>query len=112
MKQTRSLPSRTQWWIATFSTSSIWLNAKKLPTMLYDPGAVAKGGLATYSADYNEIGRQSAKYIHRILEGANPADFAVEGADKLSLVINLKTAKQIGIAIPETVLARADRIIE
>ena len=87
-------------------------NAKKLPTMLYDPGAVAKGGLATYSADYNEIGRQSAKYIHRIREGANPADFAVEGADKLSLVINLKTAKQIGIAIPETVLARADRIIE
>jgi putative ABC transport system substrate-binding protein len=72
-------------------------NAKRLPTMLYDPGAVAKGGLATYSADYREIGRLSAKYVYRILGGASPAEFAVEGADKLSLVINLRTAKQIGI---------------
>ena len=87
-------------------------NAKKLPTMLYEPGAVAKGGLATHSADFNEVGRLSAKYVHRILEGANPGDFAVEGADKLSLVFNLKTAKEIGLTIPESVLARADRIIE
>jgi putative tryptophan/tyrosine transport system substrate-binding protein len=87
-------------------------NAKKLPTMLYDPGAVGKGGLATYSADYHEVGRLTAKYVYRILEGANPGEFAVEGADKLSLVVNLKTAKQIGIAIPEAVLARADRVIE
>jgi putative ABC transport system substrate-binding protein len=87
-------------------------NALKLPTMLYDPGAVAKGGLATYSADYKEVGRLTAKYVHRVLQGANPADFAVEGADKLSLVINLKTAKQLGIKIPESVLARADKIIE
>jgi putative ABC transport system substrate-binding protein len=87
-------------------------NRMKLPTMLYDPGAVAKGGLATYSADYKEVGRLSAKYVYRVLQGANPADFAVEGADKLSLVINLKTAKQLGIQIPEPLLARADRIIE
>ena len=87
-------------------------NGLKLPTMLYDPGAVAKGGLATYSADYREVGRLSAKYVHRILQGANPADFAVEGADKLSLVINLKTARQLGITIPQSLLARADRIIE
>jgi len=87
-------------------------NALKLPTMLYDPGAVAKGGLATYSADYTEVGRLSAKYVQRILQGADPADFAVEGADKLSLVINLKTARQLGIKIPEAVLTRADRIIE
>jgi len=87
-------------------------NLRKLPTMLYDPDAVAKGGLATYSADYKEVGRLAAKYVHRILEGANPGDFAVEGADKLSLVINLKTAKQIGLTVPESVLARADRIIE
>ena len=87
-------------------------NVRKLPTMLYDPGAVAKGGLATYSADYKEVGRLTAKYVQRVLQGATPGDFAVEGADKLSLVINLKTAKQIGLAIPESVLARADRIIE
>ena len=83
-------------------------NAKNLPSMLYDPGAVGKGGLATYSADYNEVGRLSAKYVHRVLEGADPADLSV----KLSLVINLKTAKQIGLVIPESVLARADKIIE
>jgi len=87
-------------------------NVRKLPTMLYDPGAVAKGGLATYSADYKEVGRLTAKYVQRILGGANPGDFAVEGADKLSLVINLKTAKQPGLTIPESVLTRADRIIE
>jgi putative tryptophan/tyrosine transport system substrate-binding protein len=87
-------------------------NAKKLPSMLYDPGAVGKGGLATYSADYSEVGRLSAKYVHRVLEGANPADLPVEGADKLSLVINLKTARQIGLVIPESVLARADKVIE
>jgi putative ABC transport system substrate-binding protein len=87
-------------------------NDLKLPTMVYDPGAVAKGGLATYSADYKEVGRLTAKYVHRILQGAKPADFAVEGADKLSLVINLKTAKQLGIKIPESLLARADKIIE
>jgi len=87
-------------------------NAKKLPSMLYDPGAVTKGGLATYSADYNEIGRLSAKYIQRVLDGVNPADLPVEGADKLSFVINLKTAKKIGLAIPESILARADRVIE
>jgi putative ABC transport system substrate-binding protein len=87
-------------------------NALKLPTMLYDPGAVAKGGLATYSADYKEVGRLSAKYVHRILQGANPAEFPVEGADKLLLVINLKTARQLEIKIPESVLTRADKIIE
>jgi putative tryptophan/tyrosine transport system substrate-binding protein len=80
--------------------------------MLYDPDAVAKGGLATYSADYKEVGRLTAKYVQRILQGENPGDFAVEGADKLSLVINLKTAKELGLTIPESVLARADRIIE
>lgn len=86
--------------------------ARRLPTMLYDPGAVMKGGLATYSADYVEVGRLSAKYVQRILAGTNPADLPVEGTDKLSFVVNMKTARQIGLAIPESVLARADRIIE
>jgi putative ABC transport system substrate-binding protein len=81
-------------------------NEKKLPIMLYDSSAVDKGGLATYSADYSEIGRLSAKYVQRILEGANAGDFPVEGADKLSLVINLRAARQIGLVIPGPVLAR------
>jgi putative ABC transport system substrate-binding protein len=87
-------------------------NARKLPTMLYDPGAVAKGGLATYSADYHEVGRLTAKYVQRILQGANPGDFAVEGADKVALILNLKTARQLGLTISESILSRADRVIE
>lgn len=84
----------------------------KLPTMFYDPVAVAKGGLATYSGDFYEAGRLSAKYVHQILAGTNPADLAVERIDKLLFVINLKTAKQIGLSVPESVLARADRVID
>ena len=86
--------------------------ARRLPTMLYDPGAVLKGGLATYSVDYVEVGRLSAKYVHRILSGTSPADLPVEGTDKLSFVINTKTARQIGLKLPDAVLGRADRLIE
>ena len=77
-----------------------------------EPGAIAQGGLVTYSADFKEIGRVSAKYVHRILMGIRPADLPVEGIDKLSFVVNLKTAKQIGLAIPESILIRADRVID
>jgi putative ABC transport system substrate-binding protein len=87
-------------------------SSKRLPTMLYEPGAVAKGGLATYSADFKEVGRLSAKYVRRVLAGASPADLPVEGIDKVSFVINLKIAKQIGLAIPESILLRANKVIE
>jgi putative tryptophan/tyrosine transport system substrate-binding protein len=86
--------------------------SKRLPTMLYEPGAVAKGGLATYSADFKEVGHLSAKYVLRVLAGARPADLPVEGIDKVSFVINLKIAKQIGLTIPESILLRADKVIE
>ncbi len=85
---------------------------KSLPTMLYDPSAVAKGGLATYSADYKEIGRVSAKYVRRVLAGTSPSELPVEGIDKVFFVINLKTAKQIGLTIPESILLRANNVIE
>jgi putative tryptophan/tyrosine transport system substrate-binding protein len=55
---------------------------------------------------------RAQKYAQRILAGTNPSDPPVEGTDKLSFVVNLKTARQIGLTIPESVLARADRIIE
>ena len=86
--------------------------AKKLPTMLYEPAAVVKGGLVTYGADFKEAGRLSARHVRQVLAGASPADLPVEGVDKLLLVINLKTAKQIGLAIPESILLRADKLIE
>jgi putative ABC transport system substrate-binding protein len=85
--------------------------AKRLPTMFDLLSHVVKGGLASYSVSYHEVGRMSAKYVQRILTGAKPNDMPVEGVDKIALVINLKTAKQIGLTVPPNVLARADRVI-
>jgi len=83
----------------------------KLPTMWDFQGNVIKGGLASYSVSFHEMGRVSAKYAQRILSGAKPRDMPVEAVDKIDLVINLKTAKQIGLTIPPNVLARADQVI-
>ena len=85
--------------------------AKKLPTMFDFLSHVTKGGLASYAVSFHEMGRLSAKYVQRILSGVKPKDLPVEGVDKIELVINLKTAKQIGLTIPPNVLARADRVI-
>ena len=85
---------------------------KRLPTMFLDPGSVIKGGLASYSVNFQEMGRLSAKYVQRILGGVKPKDLPVEGVDKIALIINLKTAKEIGLTIPPNVLARADKVIK
>jgi len=85
--------------------------AKKLPTMFDFLSHVTKGGLASYAVSFHEMGRLSAKYVQRILSGVKPKDLPVEGVDKIELVINLKTAKQVGLTIPPNVLARADRVI-
>src|SRR3989441_6399932 len=85
---------------------------KKLPTMFDFLSHVTKGGLASYAVSFHEMGRLSAKYVQRILTGVKPQDLPVEGIDKIELVINLKTAKQIGVTIPPNVLARADRVIK
>ena len=85
---------------------------KRLPTMFFTQSSVVKGGLASYSVSRHEMGRLSAKYVQRILTGVKPKDLPVEGIDKIELVINLKTAKQIGLTIPPNVLARADKVIK
>jgi putative ABC transport system substrate-binding protein len=85
---------------------------KRLPTMFNFLSEVIKGGLASYSVSFHEMGRLSAKYVQRILTGVKPKDLPVEGVDKIELVINLKTAKQIGLTIPPNVLTRADRVIK
>jgi putative ABC transport system substrate-binding protein len=84
---------------------------KRLPTMFNFPSEVIKGGLATYGVSFHEVGRVSAKYVQRVLTGVNPKDLPVEGVDKIDLIINLKTAKQIGLTIPQRVLGRADKVI-
>jgi putative ABC transport system substrate-binding protein len=85
--------------------------AKKLPTMFYEQGLVAQGGLASYGVSFHEFGRVSAKYVKRILTGTDPQELAVETVHKLHLVLNLRTAREIGLTIPPEMLARADRVI-
>jgi putative ABC transport system substrate-binding protein len=83
----------------------------RLPSMCYTKKAVDAGGLMYYGADEADNYRRVATYVDKILKGAKPADLPVEQTKKFELVINLKTAKQIGLTIPPNVLARADRII-
>jgi ABC-type uncharacterized transport system substrate-binding protein len=84
---------------------------RKLPTMFDFLDQVVKGGLASYSTNFHEVGRVSAKYVQRILTGVKPNEMPVEGVDKIELVINLKTAKQIGLTIPQWTLMKADKVI-
>jgi putative ABC transport system substrate-binding protein len=84
----------------------------RLPTMYDDSGYVEHGGLMSYGASVADLARRAAIYVDKILRGAKPAELPVEQPTKFDLVINLKTAKQIGLTIPPNVLARADRVIK
>ena len=84
----------------------------RLPSMYRNREAVDAGGLMSYGADLADSYRRVAYFVDRILKGAKPADLPVEQPTKFELVINLKTAKQIGLTIPPEVLARANRLIK
>jgi putative tryptophan/tyrosine transport system substrate-binding protein len=84
----------------------------RLPSMHSNREFVDAGGLMYYGADQTESYRRVAYYVDRILKGAKPADLPVEQPTKFELVINLKTAKQIGLSIPPEVLARANKLIK
>jgi putative ABC transport system substrate-binding protein len=84
----------------------------RLPTMFGAKENVQAGGLMSYGPDRNDLVRRAALYIDKILKGAKAADLPVEQASKYQLVINLKTAKALGLDVPPTLLARADEVIE
>jgi putative ABC transport system substrate-binding protein len=84
----------------------------RLPTIWGISDGVQTGGLMSYGPSLPALFRRAADYVDQILRGAKPADLPVEQPTKFELVINLKTAKSLGLAIPETVLARADELIE
>ena len=84
----------------------------RLPSMYPDRQFVDVGGLISYGADNAENYRRVAYYVDRILKGAKSADLPVEQPTKFELVINLKTANQIGVTIPQSLLYRADKVIK
>jgi putative tryptophan/tyrosine transport system substrate-binding protein len=84
----------------------------RLPSVYTGKVSVEAGGLMSYAADIADSYRRVAYFVDRILKGAKPADLPVEQPTKFELVINLKTAKQIGVTIPQSLLYRADKVVK
>jgi putative ABC transport system substrate-binding protein len=85
--------------------------AIRLPTMFHERTIVEQGALASYGVNYHEIGRLSAKHVQRVLAGAHPRDLPIENIDRLELILNLRTARDLGLTIPEALIHRADHVI-
>jgi ABC-type uncharacterized transport system substrate-binding protein len=83
-----------------------------LPAIYFDRAFVAAGGLISYGPDLIDQFRRAAEYVNRILKGENPAEMPVQAPTKYELVINLKTAKALGLTMPSSVLAQANEVIE
>jgi putative ABC transport system substrate-binding protein len=84
----------------------------RLPTMYGHRDMVQAGGLMTYGPDYGDLYRRAADYVQKILHGAKPGDLPVERPTKFEFIVNLNTAKSLGLTIPPSLLARADEVIE
>ena len=85
---------------------------KKLPTMFGEYSLVKQGALVAYGVNFYEVGRLSAKYVQRILAGTSPKDLPAESLSKVGLAMNLKTARELGITIPQSLLVRPDEVIQ
>jgi ABC-type uncharacterized transport system substrate-binding protein len=89
-----------------------FVTAQRLPSMFQDDYYVKDGGLLYYYTDWDSLRRRAAIYVNKILKGTKPADLPVEQPTKFELWVNLKTAKALGLTIPQSILARADKVIE
>jgi putative tryptophan/tyrosine transport system substrate-binding protein len=87
-------------------------NTHRLPSMFIGKHCAQAGGLIAYGADFLLMFRRTADYVAKILKGAKPADLPVEQATRFELIVNLKTARAIGIELPTAILLRADEVIE
>jgi len=100
-------------WVPNEQRQVIDLAAQnRLPAMYFNRDFVTAGGLMAYDANQAAIRRRVGSYVDRIFKGANPGDLPVEQPTKFDLLINLKTAKALGLTIPQSLLMRADEVIE
>jgi putative ABC transport system substrate-binding protein len=89
-----------------------FVSRAQLPSILYYRESVELGGLMSYGVNLADVWRRGASYVDKILKGAKPADLPIEQPTKFELVINLKTAKTLGLTIPQSLLLRADEVIQ
>ena len=87
-------------------------NEHRVPAVYSVPIFTAAGGLMSYGSDIVELVRLTATYVDRVLRGASPQQLPVQSSSKFKLVINLRTARMLGLAVPSTLLARADEVVE
>ena len=84
----------------------------RLPAIYWATEFVETGGLMTYGVNFTDLYRRAARYVDKILKGSKPAELPVEQPTRFEFIVNLKTAKQIGLTIPPNLLARADKVIK
>jgi putative ABC transport system substrate-binding protein len=86
--------------------------SRKVPAIFNEGSLVAEGGLASYGVSYYAMAQLASKYVRKVLEGTRPSDLPVERSERFELVLNARTAREIGITFPSSLLLRADQVIQ
>jgi ABC-type uncharacterized transport system substrate-binding protein len=112
LQRTQFMSLKATYWLATARSSSHWRSKPDLPTTFSNPDSARAGGLIAYGPNIPALFRGAADQVDKILRGANPGDLPVEQPTKFDLVLNVRTAKVLGLTIPDKLLALADEVIE